>query len=677
MPLVHEVKNWLKKKYHLIFFLSLGIFLVYWQSKSIYGGDSGDLVSAACVFGIPHPPGYPLYTLLSWLLIKIIPVFTVAWRVTLLSSLPMVFTSFLIYKILQNLTKKNHYSLFGSFIYSFVYPVYLYSQVPEVFSLYLLFLTILIYLSLIYRQTHKRKYLCFFSFVFGLSLTHHHLIIFSFPAILFLLFFKNPKAKSALRFKTLAKLALLFLIPFLIYSYVFFAASLNPPLNWENPINFQNFKRLITRESYGTFTSTRTATYQTTFPRLLDVFVLFHFIYDDFGLFGLFLIPFGFFYLFKKNKTLFYFTAISFFTYLFFIFYAAFPLHLDFNVATYERFITTPYLILVFVIVFGMVFVSQNLFKMTQYFTNSFLKKVLIFSVKFSFFLYTVSFLVVNFPKISILKNDKTAENLAYDILSPLEKNSILILADDTPLFNTQYVYYAQNIRNDVILIHHSKLYAPYYQKTLKKYYPKLKLNKNNKPFAHASEFIALNYKKFPIYLNRKIQLKKGALYPIGLLYKYYPDKKPPPPKKIKQKSQSFWKKYHHPLKGSLKVYKNLMLADVLRVYATHHTANALFYLDNNFLDSASKHLLKAITYQPQEADNYYYLGKIYLQQKKCSSSLKYLKKANNLNPNHLDTYFLLKEVYANCLNDQKKANFYKNLYLKKKQTQEGLIEKL
>ncbi|MBW2474999.1 MAG: DUF2723 domain-containing protein, partial [Deltaproteobacteria bacterium] len=35
--------------------------------------------------GVPHPPGYPTYTLLGWLFTRL-PFGSIAWRVNLLSS---------------------------------------------------------------------------------------------------------------------------------------------------------------------------------------------------------------------------------------------------------------------------------------------------------------------------------------------------------------------------------------------------------------------------------------------------------------------------------------------------------------------------------------------------------------------------------------------------------------
>jgi hypothetical protein len=42
--------------------------------------------AAGCTMGIAHPPGYPLFTMLAWLLHKL-PVGSPAWRINLLSVL--------------------------------------------------------------------------------------------------------------------------------------------------------------------------------------------------------------------------------------------------------------------------------------------------------------------------------------------------------------------------------------------------------------------------------------------------------------------------------------------------------------------------------------------------------------------------------------------------------------
>src|SRR5690349_12608693 len=45
--------------------------------------DSGELVTGSMYAGIPHPPGYPVWTLYSWLWTVLVPVGNMAWRVAL------------------------------------------------------------------------------------------------------------------------------------------------------------------------------------------------------------------------------------------------------------------------------------------------------------------------------------------------------------------------------------------------------------------------------------------------------------------------------------------------------------------------------------------------------------------------------------------------------------------
>src|SRR3989449_10721353 len=53
---------------------------------TIYVGDSGELVTAVHLLGIPHPTGYPLYVLLGKLWTLLIPAGSIAWRMSLFSA---------------------------------------------------------------------------------------------------------------------------------------------------------------------------------------------------------------------------------------------------------------------------------------------------------------------------------------------------------------------------------------------------------------------------------------------------------------------------------------------------------------------------------------------------------------------------------------------------------------
>src|SRR5690348_7198496 len=45
--------------------------------------DSGELATGSFYAGIPHPPGYPVWTIYTWLWTVLVPIKNVAWRVAL------------------------------------------------------------------------------------------------------------------------------------------------------------------------------------------------------------------------------------------------------------------------------------------------------------------------------------------------------------------------------------------------------------------------------------------------------------------------------------------------------------------------------------------------------------------------------------------------------------------
>ena len=54
--------------------------------RTIYVGDSGELVTAVHVLGVPHPTGYPLYVLLGKAWTELVRVGSIAFRMSLFSS---------------------------------------------------------------------------------------------------------------------------------------------------------------------------------------------------------------------------------------------------------------------------------------------------------------------------------------------------------------------------------------------------------------------------------------------------------------------------------------------------------------------------------------------------------------------------------------------------------------
>ena len=60
-------------------FVSFVLYLIT-LAPSIGPEDGGELAAAAYTLGIPHPTGYPLWTLFGWIFTKLIPFGEIAWR---------------------------------------------------------------------------------------------------------------------------------------------------------------------------------------------------------------------------------------------------------------------------------------------------------------------------------------------------------------------------------------------------------------------------------------------------------------------------------------------------------------------------------------------------------------------------------------------------------------------
>ncbi|PAW83877.1 MAG: hypothetical protein B9S33_12880 [Pedosphaera sp. Tous-C6FEB] len=68
---------------------TLLVFLGYWWTLApdLTLEDSGELAVGSMYAGVPHPPGYPVWTLFTWLICELVPFSNIAWRVALASAI--------------------------------------------------------------------------------------------------------------------------------------------------------------------------------------------------------------------------------------------------------------------------------------------------------------------------------------------------------------------------------------------------------------------------------------------------------------------------------------------------------------------------------------------------------------------------------------------------------------
>lgn len=651
-----------------VFVLSALVFILF-QSLSVFGGDGGDLVSTICVGGVPHPQGYPLYTILGRLAYQL-PFFTPAWRVSLLSSLPAAGVVTLVFYLIWRLTKSKLAGSIGAFSLAFSYLFWLYASVPELFSLNNLFLMILLVLtvSIIEQEGHditSKFYL--FSFVAGLSVSHHY---FSLWSLLILSFFIYWYRRSYWQEKVgtkIFKCLVLFILGWLPYFYIPLAARTYPVISWENAVNLKNFWNLLSRANYGGFV-TQSIALSSGLEQRVDLFLGgLKLTQQFFGWSGIALLIIGFAFLFEQKKRFFWFFLSLFFGSLFALSYTGFYLTQEdiFGLGIYSRFALPEMVLASILIGLGSFWLARKLARLLSF-------KIFPLLILLTLLLMPASLFIKNSSKIWALRKDFTAENFARDILATVDHGGILLLEEDTSIFNTWYVRYCLNERPDVKVM---PVY-PFKLAILKKNFPDLVLPETEEDLKE--KILKLNSQKFAVYGNSPGFFATGSAIPVGLLWRYFPPgTKVFLPDEILKTSKMNWDKYHDPLSGILRWFRPVTLADVLRSYHGAAKQMGIWLFNGNQLSGAEEFFRKALKYDSKDEEAYLLLGQVLSAEKKCREAESEFKIATLLDSRLADPYFYLAENARQCFKDKEKEENFKKIYEEKKSAREQKLEEL
>ena len=253
LKLIRHIKNTLKTQnffvYSAVFIASLLIYL-FTLAPTVTGEDSGELISAAYDFGVAHPSGYPLWTMLAGVAIRLIPLGTIAFRANLLSSIFSSLSAVVLCAILIRFFDiKRLTALFGAIC--FACGLHLWSQavITEVYTLHILLACFVLYFALLWQQSNSDRHLYIAAFITGLSFTNHHLTVLIVPFLLMLVLLCKPKI--LLKPKTILFCILFLCIGLLPYFYLIIAAKTNPYMNWGNPDSWQSLLDHVLRKQYG------------------------------------------------------------------------------------------------------------------------------------------------------------------------------------------------------------------------------------------------------------------------------------------------------------------------------------------------------------------------------------------------------------------------------------------
>lgn len=630
----------------LLFLLTSFVYL-HNLSGSVFGGDVGDFVTAAKVMGVPHPAGYPLITILGFFLTRI-NFFTPAFMVGLISVFSSSIGVVLFYFFSLELTKNKLIAIISALILAFNYLFWFYSEIAEVFALNNFFVIILMFIAFLYYKYRKVKYLYLLALLAGVSLTNNYIISLIFPS-LGLLVFSNYK-QLLKKPKIILKCFILTLLGFSLYLYVPFSSFFNPPVNWGNVKDLGSFLDVLLRRHYGTF-SVGSTPVLVLFQKILIQKDYFFTIFYQLSPPVIFFCILGLVSLIRKSKLLLMVILLGFLLAgPFFVFLIGLPLSEAFHIGIYERFYTMSSVILLLFFPLGL-----NLFVQ---FLNRILKKKIYEKLFIGIFLIIPLLLFkANFNKTD-LHNVWIGDNMAYDLLTPLPKNSFFMPIGDSEIFNTWYVRYALNVRQDVTLLN-AVGNTSLKQETdmyLKKHPGE---SKNPDLIARTFEQLAVNR---PVFSAAQIQVLKGKKLlwiPFGLGYRLLKSENEIPTKEEFLKTQEeVWGKFRNKSFDNPNLSENsLTISEIPEIYSNALIAHGAF-INRQYKDGgqAVKFYKKAISLDKNNRKSYLALAAYYTSLNECGKVQENLMKAINIYPLDGISYYLLYYNYNFCFKDKTSA---------------------
>ncbi|KDO27984.1 hypothetical protein SPRG_07262 [Saprolegnia parasitica CBS 223.65] len=227
---------------------------------SVAGGDSGELLAEACHLGVAHPPGYPLYSMLNYVVMQLLPGGpSKAWRANAFSAACDSLCAIYIYwaTLLWLPPSYDRWMVrcagaTAAVSFALSPLVWTYAVGAEVFSLNNAFAGALLYVLLRFATASTPWPLaCVGATLCGLALTNQHtIVLFELPLIPWVLW----SLRATLSLRRLGLLSLFFVLGLLPYVYLPVTSFLKPqPGSWGDVTSIGGFVHHLRRGDYGTF----------------------------------------------------------------------------------------------------------------------------------------------------------------------------------------------------------------------------------------------------------------------------------------------------------------------------------------------------------------------------------------------------------------------------------------
>jgi Protein of unknown function (DUF2723) len=230
----------------LLYLWTLAPTVLYYERPDLL--DAVMLQAHVYALGITQPTGYPTYTMLAHLF-TYLPFGDPAYRANLASAVFGAAAVLLTFLAGLRLSRRTFAATVGALAFAVGNIFWSQAIIAEVYTLNALFVSLVVLVFLIWRDTREDHYLLAAAFLMGLSLTHHVTSGLLLPtAALFVLIVDRRKL---LEWRLILKGAGLFVLGLTPYLYLPVRALMGPPISEADPSNLARFWELVAGREFG------------------------------------------------------------------------------------------------------------------------------------------------------------------------------------------------------------------------------------------------------------------------------------------------------------------------------------------------------------------------------------------------------------------------------------------
>ncbi|TFH24844.1 MAG: DUF2723 domain-containing protein, partial [Myxococcales bacterium] len=234
--------------------LGVALFGVYalGAARTIYVGDSGELVAAVHTLGIPHPSGYPLYVLLGKLFTLIVPVGSIAFRMSLFSAAAAAAACGGLFVLARRLGLGREAALLASLLLAFAPSFWSQANVQRAYALNALFVVAATGSAVHWLRVRTERSIALAFFLCGLGSSNHtFMAIYAVALGVYMLGVDRAVIAAPAAFmRRGVVIGGSFLVGLLPYAYLPLRSRMNPRLDWGNPETLQGFSDVVLREDF-------------------------------------------------------------------------------------------------------------------------------------------------------------------------------------------------------------------------------------------------------------------------------------------------------------------------------------------------------------------------------------------------------------------------------------------